>query len=183
MSIPVPVGRLARSVVLVACLVSVGASAGLAHDEGSPAPSLSPAVDGSALPSGALAASLVPAAPSAYLPLPDEVAVIPADIPMVSVPPESVAGELVVGAPLEHTLGHCGLWSPIDLDGSLWQPIGGTDGAGGAIDSDEEIGELINATPGTFVLLAPDSAQFTSLTGVVIWFTRAPGELEYPLCM
>jgi hypothetical protein len=115
--------------------------------------------------------------------LPEQVAVLPADASTVSVTPESEAGTLVVGTAIEYALGHCGLWSPVDLDGSLWQPVGGQDPDGGVIDEDAEIGELINATPGSFVLVTPDAGLFTSTTGLTVAFERAPGELAYPLCM
>jgi hypothetical protein len=90
---------------------------------------------------------------------------------------------LVVGTPIEYTLRHCGLWSPVDLDGSLWQPVGGTEASGAPIASDEAVGELINATPGQFVLLTPETAEFRSDSGTIVAFIRAPGELDYPLCM
>jgi hypothetical protein len=108
--------------------------------------------------------------------------VVPADVPTVSIEPESAPG-LVVGTPIEHELGHCGLWSPVDLDGSLWQPLGGTEAGGEPITSDAAVGELINATPGTFVLVTPDTATFSSASGVSVAFERAPGALDYPLCM
>jgi hypothetical protein len=82
-------------------------------------------------------------------------------------------------------LGHCGLYSPIDLDGSLWQADGGVTPSGGPIaeDDDAVIGELINATPGVFVIVSEDAAHFTTVTGTILSFARAPGALEYPLCM
>jgi hypothetical protein len=107
------------------------------------------------------------------LPLPADVVVVPPDIPTVSVSPVSEPG-LVVGTPIGTSLGHCGLWSPVDLDGSLWQAVGGSDAAGGPIDSDPEIGELINATPGSFVLLTSDTAEFHTMGGLVPPST-APG--------
>ena len=48
------------------------------------------------------------------------------------------------------TLGHCGLDSPIDVDGALWDPVG-------PIPADLA---LINATAGRFRRLGPDSAEF-----------------------
>jgi hypothetical protein len=121
-------------------------------------------------------------APASYLPLPEQVARIPADIQTVSVAPESEPS-LAIGVPVAYALGHCGLWSPIDIDGSLWQPIGGHDMAGDAIATDAAIGELINATPGTLELHTPELAEFRSASGVVVTLQRAPGELAYPLCM
>lgn len=170
--------RLLRPAVIGACLIIAGSSAVLAQDT-SAVPSPSGASPTPSLP----AASFAPASPApAYLPLPAQFQV-PADADTVSVGPESAPGTLTVGTAVAFTLGHCGLYSPVDLDGSLWQPLGGHDAAGGAIDSDAEIGELINETRGELVLLTPDTAEFRSFSGVVVGFARAPGELDYGLCM
>lgn len=177
MSVIVSLGRPGRSAVLLGCLLIAGTSAGYAQGEVSPVPSPDPAASASA------ESTASTSSPLAYPPLPGQVAVIPADIPTVSVPAGSEAGTLVVGTAIEYSLGHCGLWSPVDLDGSLWQPLGGSEADGSPITSDAAIGELINATPGQFVLLAPDTAEFTSSSGTLVAFSRAPGELDYPLCM
>jgi hypothetical protein len=153
---------------------------------GSPAPAASPpVVSPSADPS---ASPAVAASPSVgdlvFSPLPESITVIPADVPTVSVEPESVE-QLEIGQPLEYPLGHCGLWSPVDLDGSLWQAVGGVKADGSAIveGDDEAIGELINATPGVFVLVDEDHAHFTTAIGSILEFVRAPGAVDYPLCM
>lgn len=115
-------------------------------------------------------------------PLPEVVAVIPANIPTVRIQPESQpkADRDVI---VPYTLGHCGLLSPIDLDGSLWQPASGTNAAGGPIASDNEIGELINATSGTLDFVDADKAMFTTPTGSSVTLMRVPDALDYPLCM
>jgi hypothetical protein len=120
--------------------------------------------------------------PSGTFPLPEQIVTVPPDIPTVSIEPVSEPG-LVVGTPYPFTLEHCGLLSPFDTDGSLWQPVGGRDAGGGAIDSDDEIGEFINATPGVLTLTGPDTAEFVTVTGQLIALQRAPGALDYPLCM
>jgi hypothetical protein len=83
-----------------------------------------------------------------------------------------------------YDLGHCGLYSPVDLDGSLWEPIAGTDGAGGLIDRDDEIGQLINGTSGQAILVTPERLDWRSTQGtpVVVVFRRIPGERGYPGC-
>jgi hypothetical protein len=172
MSSPSSRQRLARAGALLACLFMVGSATALAN-EASSSPS-----EAAASP---LASPMDGGSATVYPPLPDAAAV-PADVPTVSIDPESAAG-LVVGSPVEYSLGHCGLWSPVDLDGSLWQPVGGSEADGQPIASDAALGELINATPGTFVLVTPDSATFSSASGVVVAFARAPGALDYPLCM
>jgi hypothetical protein len=176
---------LATSTLIAGLLLIPGLGATAQDAAPSPAPAASPV----ATPSAAPAASPAAAGSSAigdivFSPLPATVAVIPADIPTVSVEPESV-DELEIGQPLDHTLGHCGLWSPIDLDGSLWQAIGGVKADGSAIveGDDEAIGELINATPGVFVLVAEDRAHFATVTGSILELVRAPGAVDVPLCM
>lgn len=101
-----------------------------------------------------------------------------------TVRPESVRG-LAMRTVVPYDLGHCGLYSPVDLDGSLWEPVAGTDGEGGPIDQDEEIGQLINGTPGQAMLVTTDRLDWRSTQGtpVVVVFRRIPGERSYPGCM
>ena len=127
-------------------------------------------------------ADMTASPPPLTYPLPEVVAVIPADIPTVSIHPESQPrADLYVVMP--YTLGHCGLLSPIDLDGSLWQPSSGTNAAGGPIASDDEIGELINATSGALDLVDADEATFMTPLGSTVILVRAPDALDYPLCV
>ncbi len=69
------------------------------------------------------------------------------------------------------TLGHCGLDSPIDVDGALWDPIG-------AIPADPA---MINATAGTFRRLGPDSADFV-VGGTRVELRRHEGARMLPGC-
>lgn len=174
--------HLARPGLTSVLLVLVLSSAALAEDVASPAspePSGSPTIV-PASPSADPSAS-DPATPAGY-PLPEIVAVIPPDISTVSLDPVSLPG-MTIGVAIPFTLGHCGLLSPVDLDASLWRPVGGTDASGAAITSDEAVGELINATAGEFLLLTADEATFTTPMGSVITLERASGAVEYPLCM
>lgn len=157
-----------------AALVLAMTGAVAAWDEASPEPDSS---------SGA--AAMGSPAPDASLPvahpLPDIVGPIPPDLPTVSLEPESTAGA-EPGVPFPYSLGHCGILSPVDVDGSLWQPVSGSNAAGGALESDDEIGELINATSGELVIDG-DAATFTTTLGSTIALVRAPGAVEYTLCM
>jgi hypothetical protein len=99
------------------------------------------------------------------------------------VEPSSEPG-LALGEPVPFDLGHCGLYSPVDVDGSLWEPVGGTDAQGGPIDSDAEVGDLINATRGEVMLVAQDRLDYrASRSGVVVVFRRLEGSRGYPACM
>jgi len=78
------------------------------------------------------------------------------------------------------SLGHCGLLSPIDVDGSFWDPLDGTGPSGAELDLDSD-GEMINATGGVIVVIG-DEMRFRTDSGSVVRFERHPGEKEYPGC-
>jgi hypothetical protein len=72
-----------------------------------------------------------------------------------------------------YSLGHCGLWSGIDADGSWWDPVG-------PVDADHP--DAINAAEGTLNVLDPDRATFTSKGGLTVHLVRRDGEKYLPLC-
>jgi hypothetical protein len=72
------------------------------------------------------------------------------------------------------TLGHCGLWSGIDVGGSWWDPIG-------MIDGDHQ--SAINSADGTLAILDLDRATFTSDTGFTVQLVRRDGPKGFPGCM
>ncbi len=84
------------------------------------------------------------------------------------------------GVPYRFSLGHCGLFSPVDVDGAFWDAIDGVSSSGGAVDLDSD-GEMINATPGVIVVIG-DEARFRTESGSVIRFRRHDGEKEFPGC-
>lgn len=172
-SLPV---RMAGRVSAITMVISLAVGSAAAAQDASPLPS--DAVDGPAVASPGPSAS----APATF-PLPEIVAVIPPDIPTVSLEPESAPAAIEIGVPMPFTLGHCGLLSPIDLDGSFWQPVAGADADGGPIEGDDEIGELINATSGVLTLTTSDEAVFTTTAGSQIQLIRADGAVAYTLCM
>jgi hypothetical protein len=77
----------------------------------------------------------------------------------------------VIGVPYAYDMPHCGVGSPIDLDGSYW------DAAGAQPD-----GVSFDGQPGTFVLTAPDLATFTRSDGQALKLVRHPGAKEFLLC-
>jgi hypothetical protein len=77
-------------------------------------------------------------------------------------------------------LGHCGLFSPIDVDGSFWDALDGTTANGGALDL-EANSEMINATSGVIVVIG-DELRFRTDSGSVVRFERHAGEKEFPGC-
>ena len=182
---PFPLGAARRLLVIpaVVLLIATGVGATLASDE--PSPPADPSASLAAASPAAATAAPEPSPghlPPGTFPLPEQIVSVPEDIPTVSIEPTSEPG-LVIGTPTPFTLEHCGLLSPFDADGSLWQPVAGRDAAGGPIDSDDEIGEFINATPGELTLTGPEQAEFVTVTGQLIALQRAPGALDYPLCM
>jgi hypothetical protein len=89
----------------------------------------------------------------------------------VRLAPSSLAGQLT--GPIPFSLGHCGLWSGIDVDGSWWDPVG-------LVNADH--GDMINAADGTFAPADPNHATFSSAGGFVVNLTRRAGEKWLPLC-
>ena len=90
----------------------------------------------------------------------------------VSLPPTSTPP--LPAGPQPFALGHCGLWSGVDLGGSWWDPIG-------FVDSDHA--DSINPAEGTILLVGPDQARFTSKGGLTVQLARHAGAKYLPLCM
>ena len=78
-------------------------------------------------------------------------------------------------------LGHCGLISPVDIDGSLWDPVAGDDGNGGPLTEDQE-GDLINATRVLLVLIDNDTMLMATPNGARVLLSRHDGPRAYLLC-
>jgi hypothetical protein len=91
---------------------------------------------------------------------------------LISVEPQSQPP--VTPGPRRFTLGHCGLWSGIEVGGSWWDPIG-------IIDGDHQ--DAINAAEGTLAILDLDRATFTSDSGFTVRLVRRDGPKGLPGCM
>jgi hypothetical protein len=147
-----------RPLVVILCLL-------LAACGGDVAPTAQPTVD-----------------TSAFLPLPPLVSGIPGPgVPTVMIEPVSPVGESTLGVEAGIDLGHCGLVSPLDFDGSLWDPVGAHDGRGAPL-SEDNVGELINATRVAIVLADADSALLVTPRGAVLLLRRHSGPRAYGLC-
>ena len=119
---------------------------------------------------------------SSFLPLPDDLGRVPgAADPSAELIAQTPSGELTLGEARNYLLGHCGLISPIDIDGSLWDPIGGHNGAGGPLTEDQQ-GDLINATPTTVVLIDAQTMEMLTSHGALVTLTRHDGPRRYFLC-
>ena len=117
-----------------------------------------------------------------FQPLPPGIAGFPGPgTPTALVASESQPGGWTLGQTRVIALGHCGLGSPLDFDGSLWDPLGGHDGQGGPITK-QQVSDLINATPIAVVLIHPDQAIATSEHGASILLQRHAGPRRYALC-
>ena len=77
-------------------------------------------------------------------------------------------------------LGHCGLLSPVDLDGSFWDPLDGVTSSGAQLDLAGDP-EMINAAAGAIVVIG-DEMRFRTALGSVVRFERHEGEKEFPGC-
>jgi len=100
----------------------------------------------------------------------------------VTLPAHSPAGIIQIGVPVNFPLGHCGLGSPIDIDGGLWDPIAGDDGLGGPLTR-QQLGELANSATVVVTLLDPNRAVLVTPGGAVVTLQRHPGPRAYLLCM
>jgi hypothetical protein len=143
---------------------------------GSPSPTASPSP--SPPPSPALTIDT-----SLFLPLPGHLSgLAPGGGPSATIESQTQRGltpDPAIGRDFE--LGHCGLIGPLDFDGSLWDPSGGHDGRGGPL-SDDQVGELINATPVRIFLLDPDTALLVTPGNAFVLLERHDGPREYGLC-
>jgi hypothetical protein len=123
-----------------------------------------------------------PTAQPTQLSLPAHVAGVPGpDDPSTVITPQTPRGELEVGVERNLMLGHCGLLSPIDMDGSLWDPIGGHDRNGGPL-TEHQLGELINATSVVVVLTDHNAAELRTPFGALITLARHEGPRPFFLC-
>jgi hypothetical protein len=84
------------------------------------------------------------------------------------------------GVTYAFSLGHCGLLSPVDVDGAFWDAIDGADAGGEPLDLATD-GEMINATPGTIVVDG-DELRLRTESGSTVRFARHAGEKQFPGC-
>ena len=91
----------------------------------------------------------------------------------VAIAPSSTAGQLGADA-IPYSLGHCGLMSGVDVDGSWWDPVG-------FVNIDHS--DAINSANGTFAPSDPNHATFTSDGGLSVNVVRRVGEKYLPGCM
>lgn len=90
----------------------------------------------------------------------------------IPVAPSSARG--IPAGPEPFVLGHCGIFSGIDLDGTWWDPVGPVPMDGG---------EAVNATPGVITVLDPEHATFVAQTGFAVRLQRRTGSKFLPFCM
>jgi hypothetical protein len=75
---------------------------------------------------------------------------------------------------IPYELGHCGLYSGIDVDGSFWDPVG---------EVDPSHSDLINAAQAQFVMTSPTTARLTTEGGLTLELVRHAGPKYLPGCM
>lgn len=89
----------------------------------------------------------------------------------IAVAPTSAAG--IPAGPEPFVLGHCGIFSGVDLDGSWWDPVGSIPMDGG---------EAVNATQGVITVVDPTRATFVAQTGFAVQLQRRTGSKFLPFC-
>ena len=77
----------------------------------------------------------------------------------------------VIGTDYGYAMPHCGIGSPIDVDGTFWDP---------AILPADPV--QFDGSPGTFRLTTLNTATFTDATGAVLHLVRHVGAKEFGYC-
>lgn len=77
----------------------------------------------------------------------------------------------VIGTDYAYALPHCGIRSPIDVDGSFWD----------AVDLPPDPVQF-DGLPGTFRLTSPNNATFTAPDGSVLHLARHGGAKQFGFC-
>jgi hypothetical protein len=96
--------------------------------------------------------------------------VVARDSASITLQPISPRGA-VVGVPYRYDMPHCGIKSPIDVDGSFW------DADGIEPDSVE-----FDGTSGSFRLTTPTTATFTRSDGALLELFRHDGAKRFSYC-
>jgi hypothetical protein len=91
----------------------------------------------------------------------------------VTSPFEATSRPPLIAGAQSFELGHCGLWSGIDLGGNWWDPVG-------LVDSDHP--DAINSAKGTIVVIDPNHATFVSQGGLTVQLLRRNGVKFLPGC-
>lgn len=97
----------------------------------------------------------------------------PGDFFGIAVAPSSTAGQLA-SDPIPYSLGHCGLLSGVDVDGSWWDPVG-------FVNIDHS--DAINSANGAFAPNDPNHATYTTEGGFTVNLVRRFGNKHLPMCM
>lgn len=92
-----------------------------------------------------------------------------------------VSADIEDGVAYRFNPGHCGLHSPVDIDGSFWDELDGLTANGQPLDLEGDP-EMINATAGVVVVIG-DEARFRTETRSVVRFARHEGDKDFPGCM
>jgi hypothetical protein len=141
---------------LFAGLVAVVAAAAVGCQSINPAPAASPKTSIDGLPVAPVAVALEP--------------VVTNGTDSVTFLPSSPAGA-VIGVVYAYDMPHCGINSPIDVDGSFWDAVGVP-----------ETSATFDGQPGTFKLDAANRASFTTTSGEAVQLVRHSGAKEFRIC-
>lgn len=144
-----------RSTPVMIVLLALAATACTAVDFGRPTPA--PVVWGLDVPE---------AAPEAIAAQP-VVARGPNSITLLPISPTGA----VVRTDYAYAMPHCGIRSPIDVDGSFWDPV--------VLPLDPV---QFDGSPGTFRLTSPTDATFTAGDGAILRLVRHAGAKEFGFC-
>jgi hypothetical protein len=177
-------GAAGVAALLILCVGCGGSPAASPTSQASAQPSLAASSPASSMPAAESLEPVETPAPSLApepRPLPEGYTRIPKGRDTFLREPQSKAGTLEVGVPHNFRLQHCGIGSPVDVDGSLWDPKYGQDGTGGPL-TDEQLGDLDNEGRVTLLLTDEDTLQMTTRHAAIITLIRHDGARRYGPC-
>src|SRR4051812_21279455 len=183
-------GKSLLALGLLVVALAAGCDAGSAGKSPTPYPTLIPlGTDAPSLaPSGSPQASLATPAPTVVgETLPPAPLALPAEFTKApkgrtyQYSPTSKAGSLAPGAPKNLKFGACGIFMPVDLNGTLWDPTYGDDGQGGPLTQDQ-LDDLRGPGKVTATLIDETTLQLVTRHGATITFVPHDGARRYKVC-
>ena len=175
---------------LFVLVVAAGCDAGTPASSPTPFPTLIPLGTNSpstvpsptAQPSTTSAPSTGPETPAPEpLALPAEFSKIPKGGGTYVYAPTSKEGSFAIGTPKNLRFGPCGIFMPVDINGSVWDPTYGDDGQGGPL-TDDQLNDLRSPGKVTVTLIDEDTLLLVTRHGAAITLVPHDGSRRYKDC-
>ena len=115
------------------------------------------------------------------LALPAEFSKIPKGRGTYLYEPTSKEGAFAVGTPKNLRFGKCGIFMPIDINGSVWDPTYGDDGQGGPLTEDQ-LTDLRSPGKVTVTVIDENTLLLVTRHGAAITLVPHEGARRYKVC-